>query len=56
MPRNTSWRRESRSPTLAYRNTSINPLFLLGHGVEDPADGVHGDKEYLYVVEIPTTN
>ena len=31
------------------------PLFLLGHGVEGPADGVHGDKEYLYVVEIPTT-
>ena len=32
------------------------PLFLLGHGVEDPADGIHGDEEYLYVVELPTTN
>jgi hypothetical protein len=32
------------------------PLFLLGHGVEDPADGVHGDEEYLYVVELPTAN
>jgi hypothetical protein len=29
------------------------PLFLLGHGVEDPADGIHGDEEYLYVVELP---
>jgi len=32
------------------------PLFLLGHGVEDPADGIHGDEEYLYVVELPTAN
>ena len=32
------------------------PLFLLGHGVEDPAAGIHGDEEYLYVVELPTTN
>ena len=30
------------------------PLFLLGHGVENPADGIHGDEEYLYVVELPT--
>ena len=32
------------------------PLFLLGHGVENPADGIHGDKEYLYVVELPARN
>jgi len=32
------------------------PMFLLGHGVEDPADGIHGDEEFLYVVELPTTN
>ena len=32
------------------------PLFLLGHGVENPADGIHGDEEYLYVVELPTWN
>jgi hypothetical protein len=32
------------------------PLFLLGHGVENPADGIHGDEEYLYAVELPTTN
>ncbi|MDL0126176.1 hypothetical protein PNQ92_12260 [Halobacterium salinarum] len=32
------------------------PLFLLGHGVEDPADGIHGDEEYLYIVELPTEN
>jgi hypothetical protein len=30
------------------------PLFLLGHGVENPTDGIHGDEEYLYVVELPT--
>jgi hypothetical protein len=30
------------------------PLFLLGHGVENPSDGLHGDEEYLYVVDIPT--
>ena len=29
------------------------PLFLLGHGVENPADGIHGDEEYLYIVELP---
>ena len=32
------------------------PLFLLGHGVEDPTDGIHGDEEYLYVVKLPTAN
>jgi hypothetical protein len=32
------------------------PLFLLGHGVENPADGIHGDEEYLYVVELPIRN
>jgi len=32
------------------------PLFLLGHGVENPGDGIHGDEEYLYVVEFPTGN
>ena len=30
------------------------PLFLLGHGVENPVNGIHGDEEYLYVVELPT--
>ena len=29
------------------------PLFLLGHGIEDPRAGIHGDEEYLYIVEIP---
>jgi len=31
------------------------PLFLLGHGVEDPADGIHGDEEYLYEIELPAS-
>jgi len=30
------------------------PIFLLGHGIENPADGIHGDEEYLYVVEPPS--
>jgi len=30
------------------------PLFLLGHGIENPANGIHGDEEYLYIVELPT--
>jgi hypothetical protein len=29
------------------------PLFLLGHGVENPATSIHDDEEYLYVVELP---
>jgi len=24
-----------------------------GYGVENPADGIHGDEEYLYLVEYP---
>jgi len=32
------------------------PMFLLGRGVENPVDGIHGDEEYLYVVELPTRN
>jgi hypothetical protein len=30
------------------------PMFLLGHGVENQVDGIQGDEEYLYVVEIPS--
>lgn len=30
------------------------PLFLLGHGIENPANGIHGDEEYLYIVELPS--
>lgn len=29
------------------------PPFLLGSGVENPCGGIHGDEEYLYVVELP---
>jgi hypothetical protein len=32
------------------------PHFLLGYGVETPDSGIHGDEEYLYVVELPTRN
>jgi len=30
------------------------PHFLLGYRVEDPESGIHGDEEYLYVVELPS--
>ena len=33
--------------------TLEQPHFLLGYGVEDPESGIHGDEEYLYVVELP---
>ncbi|RZV05082.1 hypothetical protein BDK88_4321 [Natrinema hispanicum] len=32
------------------------PLFLLGHGVENPDTGIHGDEKYLYIVELPSRN
>ena len=32
------------------------PMFLLDHGIENPDDGIHGDEEYLYVIELPTRN
>jgi hypothetical protein len=28
------------------------PHFLLGYGVENPASGIHGDEEYLYIVDV----
>ncbi len=30
------------------------PLFLLGHGVENPVNSFHGDEEYLYIVGLLT--
>lgn len=29
------------------------PLFLMEFGIEDPTRGIHGDEEFLYVVELP---
>jgi hypothetical protein len=34
--------------------TLEQPHFLLGYGVEYPESGIHGDEEYLYVVELPS--
>ena len=31
------------------------PMFLLGHGIENHNDGIHVDEEYLYVIELPTS-
>lgn len=28
------------------------PMFMFGHGVENPEDGLHGDEEYVYLVDI----
>ena len=33
-------------------DTADQPYYLLGHGVEDPANGIHGDEEYLYIVNL----
>lgn len=34
------------------KHGATSALSLLGHGVEDPVDGIRGDKEYRYVVEL----
>jgi hypothetical protein len=36
-----------------WQERQVSPSYLLGHGVEDPAVGIHGDEEYLYIVELP---
>jgi hypothetical protein len=33
--------------------TPDQPLYLLGHGIEDPRTGIHGDEEYLYEIDLP---
>jgi hypothetical protein len=35
-----------------WRNVEATPTYLLGHGVENPSNGIHGDEEFLYVVEL----
>lgn len=37
-----------------WQGVNVTPSYLLGHGVEDPSCGIHGDEEYLYVVELPS--
>nr|WP_276295577.1 hypothetical protein [Halomicroarcula sp. ZS-22-S1] len=37
-----------------WKDKQVTPSYFLGHGVEDPSHGIHGDEEYLYVVELPT--
>lgn len=37
----------------SWRDCNKTPSYLLGHGVEDPSCGIHGDEEFLYVVELP---
>jgi hypothetical protein len=34
----------------SWEDLRATPSYLLGHGVEDPSCGIHGDEEYLYVV------
>ena len=40
----------------AWNQVDATPTYLLGHGVEDPSCGIHGDEEYLYVIELPARN
>jgi hypothetical protein len=37
----------------SWEDLNRTPSYLLGHGVEDPSCGIHGDEEYIYVVELP---
>jgi hypothetical protein len=37
-----------------WQDTEITPSYLLGHSVEDPGCGIHGDEEYLYEIELPS--
>lgn len=38
----------------SWKQVDATPSYLLGHGVEDPSRGIHGDEEYLYIVELPS--
>jgi hypothetical protein len=38
----------------SWQEMNMTPSYFLGHGVEDPSCGIHGDEEYLYVIELPT--
>ncbi|MGQ3329030.1 hypothetical protein [Halorubrum sp. FL23] len=38
----------------SWKNIDATPSYLLGHGVEDPSRGIHGDEEYIYIVQLPT--
>lgn len=37
----------------SWEDLNQTPSYLLGHGAEDPSCGIHGDEEYLYLVELP---
>lgn len=36
-----------------WTDIDATPSYLLGHSVEDSFRGIHGDEEYLYLVELP---
>lgn len=38
----------------SWEDLNQTPSYLLGHGVEDPSCGIHGDEEYLYLIELPS--
>jgi hypothetical protein len=38
----------------SWEDLRLTPSYLLGHGVEDPSCGIHGDEEYLYLIELPS--
>jgi len=37
----------------SWQEISRTPSYLLGHGIEDPSRGIHGDEEYIYYVQLP---
>ena len=46
--------RKKGSLKVAIKSKDKQPYYLLGHGVEDPRRGIHGDEDYLYIVEVGT--
>lgn len=36
-----------------WQDIEITPRYLLGHGVEDPASGIRGNEDFLYLIELP---
>jgi len=37
----------------SWEDLEQTPSYFLGHAVEDPSCGIHGDEEYLYEIELP---
>lgn len=40
----------------SWQDVEITPRYLIGHGIEDPAHGIRGNEDFLYLVELPGTS